>query len=215
VWKLFNYEKAVHAQKILGEKVLRQVAEFPRLDLSKVRLTAGFDSSFINNVQIAVAVVYDSAADSVVDEKVTRREALIPYIPGLLAFRELPGYLKTLSHLNVKPDVLLVDGHGLTHPRAFGIATHLGFVTKTPSIGVAKKPLHGVVDEEGYIIAHGQRLGKVLHYGKRRLYVSIGYGLSLESAVEIVEKLLRGDNHLPIPLHYADKLSRKYKKENP
>lgn len=195
--------------------MLKQVERFPKLDLSMVRFVAGFDSSFINNVQIATAVLYDIAADKVVDEKVIRKEAVIPYVPGLLAFRELPGYLKTLSLLKVKPDLLLVDGHGLTHPRAFGIATHLGLVTKTPSIGVAKKPLYGVVDEEGYIMAHGLRLGKVLLHGGRKLYVSIGYGLSLESAVEIVEKLLKGENHLPIPLQHADKLSRKYKKENP
>uniref|UniRef100_A0A7C2BLG5 Endonuclease V n=1 Tax=Thermosphaera aggregans TaxID=54254 RepID=A0A7C2BLG5_9CREN len=195
--------------------MLKQVERFPKLDLSMVRFVAGFDSSFINNVQIATAVLYDIAADKVVDEKVIRKEAVIPYVPGLLAFRELPGYLKTLSLLKVKPDLLLVDGHGLTHPRAFGIATHLGLVIKTPSIGVAKKPLYGVVDEEGYIMAHGLRLGKVLRHGGRKLYVSIGYGLSLESAVEIVEKLLKGENHLPIPLQHADKLSRKYKKENP
>lgn len=195
--------------------MLKQVGRFPKLEFSRVRLVAGLDSSFINSVQVAAAVVYDVREDIVVEEKVVRREAAIPYVPGLLAFRELPGYLKTLSLLKVKPDVLLVDGHGLTHPRAFGIATHLGLVAKTPSIGVAKKPLHGVVDGEGYIIAHGLRLGKVIHHGGRRLYVSIGYGLSLESAVEIVGKLLREGSHLPIPLHHADRLSRKYKKENP
>ncbi|MEM2077878.1 MAG: endonuclease V [Thermosphaera sp.] len=207
---LFSYERAVRAQRILGERVLREVDSFPRIDFSTVRYVGGFDSSFKNGLQVAVGVVYDVLNDEVVEERVVVKKPVIPYIPGLLAFRELPGYLSVYTGLSLKPDVLIADGHGLTHPRGFGIATHLGVVLGKPSIGVAKKPLHGEVDGGNYIIAHGKRAGRVIVRGHRKIYVSIGYNISLESAVELVERLLKPGKTLPEPLYYADKISKSY-----
>lgn len=146
-------------------------------------------------------------------------ETKAPYIPGFLAFREIPGYMRAYSRLTIDPDLILVDGHGLAHPRGFGIASHLGLVLDKPSIGVAKHKLYGdIVEYNGtrYIIAHDRFVGYVIEHLGQELYVSIGYKIRLEDIIRIITKLLSKDKKLPIPLQYADEYSKtiKYKHTN-
>jgi len=118
-----------------------------------------------------------------------------PYVPGLLSFRELPAVLAALAGLAQPPDLLLVDGQGLAHPRRFGIACHLGVLTGLPCIGVAKTRLVGVhepvPDRRGaWVPLHdrGEVIGAVLRsrVGVKPIYVSVGHRLSLRRAVEWV-----------------------------
>ncbi|MEM1834213.1 MAG: endonuclease V [Thermosphaera sp.] len=212
----FSVERAMMLQKILSEKALLSIRESTRLDLSKIRFIAGFDSAYKDSKQYAAIVIYDTNTRDVVEKTFSIVEARVPYIPGLLAFREVPGYMRAYSKLTVKPDVILVDGHGLTHPRAFGIATHVGVVLGKPSIGVAKKKLYGeIVESYGrrLIRAHGLVVGEVLKHGSTELYVSIGYRVNLEDAVNIVKNLLTKEAKLPIPLQAADSYSKTLKRK--
>jgi deoxyribonuclease V len=115
-----------------------------------------------------------------------------PYIPGFLSFRETPAILEAFSRLTRKPDLLMVDGHGLAHPRSFGIASHLGVLLDVPAIGVAKSVLVGVVEEPetergsvAPLTLRGRRIATVLRTrtGIAPVYVSIGHRVGLRSAV--------------------------------
>lgn len=106
---------------------------------------AGLDVAYSTDDQrLAAAVVVLNTADlSVVDTAVVRGTPAFGYVPGLFAFREVPALLAALEQLTVRPEVLICDGHGLAHPRRFGLAAHLGVLTDLPSFGVGKTRLVG------------------------------------------------------------------------
>ena len=184
----------------------------------EVRTVAGVD------VHVAPATGLTWAAIAVVELATLelRGSALaavptgFPYVPGFLSFREIPAAIAALRLLAHQPDLLMVDGHGIAHPRRLGIAAHLGVLTGLPSIGVAKSRLVGRHDEPGpergsrTVLSHkGETVGIVLRSRERArpLYVSPGHLVSLEQAVELVEASLTG-YRLPEPTRLADKLSR-------
>jgi deoxyribonuclease V len=118
-----------------------------------------------------------------------------PYVPGYLSFREIPVVLAALARLRQQPDLILCDGQGIAHPRRVGIASHLGVLTGTPTIGVAKSRLIGEHEEPRAVrgvwsaLRDGEELiGAVLRtrVGTKPLYVSIGHRVSLETAIEFV-----------------------------
>ena len=139
-----------------------------------------------------------------------------PYVPGYLSFREIPAALAALALVDPAPDLLMVDGHGIAHPRRMGIAAHLGVLTDLPTIGVAKSRLCGRHEEPPAerggrvpLTDKGQTIGIVLRSRTRSrpLYVSVGHRIALEPAVELVLATLTG-YRLPEPSRVADKLSR-------
>jgi deoxyribonuclease V len=118
-----------------------------------------------------------------------------PYVPGLLVFREGPVVMKALRRLTERPDVLIFDAHGLAHPRRMGLATHLGILLDTPSVGCAKSRLCGTYTEPGPTRGCWTRLwddeeviGAVVRTrdGVKPVFVSIGHRVSLGSAIELV-----------------------------
>ncbi len=138
-----------------------------------------------------------------------------PYVPGYLAFREAPAALEALAVLGAL-DLLFVDGHGLAHPRRFGIACHLGVLLDLPTVGVAKSRLVGEHEEPGPepgaavpLVDRGEVVGMVLRTRARvrPVYVSVGHRISLERAVELTLAFCRGFR-LPEPTRLADRLSR-------
>lgn len=209
---MIDIERAKRLQKLLGERALRELDNYPDIDLSELTYISGVDASYFKNEVIGVAVLLDARSLKLVTYSTSRKKPQIPYIPGLLAFREAPAVISALTKLPEKPDLIVVDGHGLSHPRAFGIATHIGLVLKTASIGVAKKPLYGevkLIEGRELIIAHGRRVGALIEHGGTRLYVSVGYGVSLMSAVKLIECMLKPGVKLPLPTHEADSISKK------
>ena len=140
----------------------------------------------------------------------------MPYVPGLLSFRELPALLRALADLPQEPDLVFVDGHGIAHPRGLGIAAHLGVVSGLPTIGVAKKILtghHAELDEARgacveLLSRRGERIGWVLRSKDRvrPLIVSPGNRVSLERAPELVMACVRR-HRLPEPIRLADRLA--------
>jgi deoxyribonuclease V len=139
-----------------------------------------------------------------------------PYVPGYLSFREAPAVLEALALLRTPPDLLMVDGHGIAHPRGLGIASHLGVLTGLPSIGVAKSRLVGRNDEPGPIkgdrtdlVHRGATIATVLRSRERTrpLFVSSGHRISAERALELVLATLTR-YRLPEPTRLADRISR-------
>lgn len=136
----------------------------------------------------------------------------IPYVPGYLGFRETPAILSALELLDEPPDLMLVDGHGRSHPRRCGIATHVGVLADVPTIGCAKTILCGRVEGElgaergsrAPLVDRGEIVAVALRTRERAtpIYVSTGHRVSLETAVEWVLKLCDG-RRLPLPIRLA------------
>jgi deoxyribonuclease V len=165
--------------------------------LGAVRRVAGIDVSFEDSGRVArAAVAVLSFPDlALVEQAIARLETSFPYVPGLLSFREAPVVLAALAQLSAPPDLFLYDGQGIAHPRRFGIASHLGLLTGIPSIGVAKTRLigeHGEIPPERGtwtpLTDKGETIGAVLRTrrGVKPLFVSIGHGVSLPSAIDWV-----------------------------
>lgn len=182
-----------------------------------LRTVAGFDVGFEDGGDTvrAAAVLLDAETLQVLDAQVAQLPTSMPYVPGLLSFRELPALLQALERLSVSPDLAMVDGQGIAHPRRLGIAAHFGVATGLPSLGVAKKRLVGHYDEPGpnpgdrsRLVDHGQTLGYALRSKARcnPLIVSPGHRVSLETAVRLVLRFLDG-YRLPAPTHRADRLA--------
>jgi deoxyribonuclease V len=142
------------------------------------------------------------------------RPLRLPYVPGLLSFREDPAVLAALRRLRATPDVLLYDGHGLAHPRRFGVACHIGLIVDRPAIGCAKSRLVGMHREPGWrrgsaapLLDGGEVIGSVLRTrdGVRPVFVSVGHRIDLRTARRIVLACaLR--HRLPEPTRLADQL---------
>ncbi|MFB0631889.1 endonuclease V [Streptomyces sp. AB3(2024)] len=157
-------------------------------------LVAGVDVAYDDERDLvaAAAVVLDAATLEPVGEATAVGHVSFPYVPGLLAFRELPTVLAALDALTVVPDLVVCDGYGLAHPRGFGLACHLGVVTGLPSMGVAKNPFTFSYEEPGarrgdsspLLAPDGAVVGRALRTrdGVKPVYVSVGHRVSLDNA---------------------------------
>lgn len=159
----------------------------------------------------AAAVLLSFPEMDTMAEAFALKDVSFPYIPGLLAFRELPAVLECMDKLPGLPDLVMVDGHGLAHPRRFGIACHLGVLLDVPSIGCAKSVLVGTAPPPGN--GFGDRtelrdgadlLGYALRTrpGAKPIYVSPGHRVSLETAASLVLQCCRGFR-IPEPIRQA------------
>jgi deoxyribonuclease V len=206
---MFSVEKASLAQKLLS-KLVKVVP----IDLSKVNTVSGVDVSYKGNIGCAVATAYSLRSKTLLLYSYHCDTVNVPYIPGFLAFREAPLMIKALIGLmnKVSVDIVLVNGHGIAHPRKCGIASHIGVVLDIPSIGVARKLLYGnvvKVNEKEAIIVDSTIVGYVLSKENSKLYVSIGHKVTAEEASQLVLNLWHPGTTLPEPLRLADELSRK------
>ncbi len=165
--------------------------------LGPVRRVAGVDVGFEaeGTVTRAAVAVLSFPELELLETAIARRPTTFPYVPGLLAFRELPAVLMALEQLRQPPDLLLCDGQGIAHPRRLGIASHLGLLVDIPAIGVAKTRLCGSHDEAPNprgawtaLRAGTEIIGAVLRSrpGVKPLYVSPGHRVSLATAIEYV-----------------------------
>lgn len=177
------------------------------------RFIAGVDISAPDSRGIArAAVVILSYPElQVIEVKTADDKPNFPYIPGLLSFREAPLMLSACRRLSVNPDLILVDGQGIAHPRSFGIASHLGLLLKTPTIGCAKSRLCGthpqVPDNVGdytELTFHGEIIGAAVRskIKAKPIYISIGHMIDLPAAIYWVIQCCRG-YRLPEPARLA------------
>ncbi|MFF8277779.1 endonuclease V [Streptomyces lateritius] len=166
----------------------------------------------------AAAVVLDARTLDVVEETTAVGRVSFPYVPGLLAFREIPTVLAALDSLTVDPGLLVCDGYGLAHPRRFGLASHLGVLTGLSSIGVAKNPFTFTYDQPGPdrgdfspLLADGaEEVGRALRTqsGVKPVFVSVGHRVSLAHACAHT-LLLAQRYRIPETTRHADSLCRR------
>ena len=182
---------AARVQRELAARVRSEALAGP------VRTVAGVDvSQFPRDPSgriWAAVVVLDAATLAPLASVSAMCVAPIPYVPGYLGFREVPALLEAFTQLPIRPDLVLVDGHGISHPRGLGIAAHLGVCSGLPTLGVAKSILVGAPAtdlpiERGSsvpLLWKGREIGCVLRTRRRvsPVYVSVGHRLMLADAV--------------------------------
>jgi deoxyribonuclease V len=219
------------AEAIALQEELRRLVETTDHAPSAPRYVAGLDVAYDGDEYAAAVVVLEviRAADEAqragasagvrlqeVDRAVVRGRTSFPYLPGLFAFREVPGLVAALERLRVTPELLVCDGQGLAHPRRFGLACHLGVVTGLPSIGVGKTVFVGAWEEPGAargaasdLVLDGEVVGKVLRTQNKTkpVFVSVGHRVSLGTAVERVLELTPR-YRLPETTRVADRACR-------
>jgi deoxyribonuclease V len=212
-WNLSPRE-AIALQKQLARQVKTEG------NLTSIRRVAGVDVA-INKLtgHGRAAVVVMSYPDLQIIETHTFEAPLtMPYIPGLLSFREIPCLLGALAQVINIPDVILVDGMGIAHPRRLGIASHLGLWVTVPTIGCGKSRLFGTYAEHSLdpeagsyvpLLDKHEVIGRVVRnrHNTKPLFISIGNGISLEKAYEIM-RACTTKYRLPEPIRSADILSK-------
>jgi len=215
-----SIKEAIELQKKMAEKVIVED------DFGPIKWIGGMDVSCNlydpEQMIYAAVVVLDQELNVVEKVKIAEKQPF-PYRTGLLAFREAPTLVKAFHKLKLRPDVILVDGQGISHPRGLGIASHIGVLLNIPTIGVAKSILVGEVQEElpekvgsqGPLIWKGRTIAMSYRSKLRAtpLYISTGHRVSLESALKIVDKCI-GKYRLPEPVRQAHIAANECRREN-
>lgn len=213
-WELAP-EKARALQSRLAQRV---ICADP---IGPVEHIAGVDIGFEAGGDITRAAVVvltwspEGPPFQVVEQVVHREPTRMAYVPGLLSFREVPAALGAFAKLQTPPQLVMVDGQGIAHPRRLGVASHLGLWLDLPTIGVAKSRLcgtHGNVGEQRGdwtpLEHQGERIGAVLRsrVNVKPIYISPGHRLSFETALDWVMRCLHRTK-LPEPTRLADRLA--------
>jgi len=187
--------------------------------LGPVRTVAGADLALMEATGYAAVILYSFPDLEEFERAWSSGTLRFPYIPGLLAFREMPLLLEAFSKLRRKPDVILADAHGWAHPRRAGMACHLGLVLDTPTIGCAKSVLVGgyqmprIRRGSASALSDGEEtIGMVLRTraGVRPVFVSIGHRVTLETSVRLTLACCDG-YRIPKPLRQADQWVKQLK----
>jgi deoxyribonuclease V len=205
-WRV-SYRQAVAIQESLGGRLRLEPLR------RSVSLVAGADVAYsrATHRMYAAVVVVRLPSLEIVETARSVSRARFPYIPGLFTFREVPPLLRAFRRLEARPDALLFDGHGLAHPRRFGLACHAGLLLQAPSVGCAKSRLvgtHGAVGASrgstADLVLGGDQVGAVLRtrLGVKPVYVSPGHLVDLPSAVALV-LATTGRFRIPEPIRLA------------
>ncbi len=208
-----TYREAVALQEELRGRV--RLISLPH----PPRLVAGADAiAGRGDLTIFGALAVYSYPDlELVEEAGAAGECPFPYRTGLLSFREIPILAAAFRRLKSRPEVVLVDGQGIAHPRGLGLAAHLGLILEVPTVGVAKSRLVGEGAEPGEaagshspLIYQGKKVGLILRTQRRvkPLYLSPGHLITLEESLEVTLGCVT-KFRIPQPLRQADQLSRR------
>jgi deoxyribonuclease V len=212
-WSLEPAE-AIALQRELAQSVVREDR------VGEVRHVAGVDMAINeeNGLARAAVVVLTYPELEIVERRIYEEPIRMPYIPGLLSFREAPCVLGAYQRLHIRPDLVMVDGHGIAHPRRIGIASHLGLWLQVPTIGCGKSVFVGHYDQNALgeeagsyvpLIDKNEIIGAMVRTRARvkPMIISPGHLISLETSVRYVLACSKGFR-LPEPTRQADKLSK-------
>ena len=212
-WDL-TQEQAIALQKELAQRIIREDR------FGEVHTIAGVDMAIneTNGMARAAVVLLSFPELEILERHVYEEPIRMEYIPGLLSFREIPCIIGAFAQLKQQPDLVMVDGQGIAHPRRLGIAAHLGLWLDLPTIGCAKSILTGSYDESKLseeagawlpLKYRGETIGAAVRTRSRvkPMIISLGHRISLETSLRYVLACGRG-YRLPEPTRLADKLSK-------
>ncbi|MGD8628445.1 MAG: endonuclease V [bacterium] len=186
-------------------------------DGRRMRTLAAADVGFPDKKTVRAAVAVLTYPDlELIETSVITRPCAFPYVPGLLAFREIPGLLAALEKLKSEPDVLMCDAQGIAHRLRMGLAAHAGILLDRPVLGCAKSVLYGTFDEPGrekgtYSFMYdgeGAVIGAAVRTrtSVKPVYVSPGHKIDLKKSIELV-LACSPKYRIPVPLRLAHNLS--------
>jgi len=202
---MYSIEELKKIQEKLKKKIiLKDVLS------QKIKTIAGVDQAFLDNKIISSIVVLKTSSMDVLEKRHIIAKMNFPYIPGFLSFREGTPIIKAFKKLQNTPDLLLVDGNGILHPRGIGLASHVGVLLDISTIGVAKSLLCGKFKKIKEVGSHSpviyeERIIGYAYKSKKNckpIFISPGYKVSLKTSLKIVKELI-GKYKLPIPLRLA------------
>jgi deoxyribonuclease V len=220
---MIDYQNLNIATAIGIQETLREKLKFDFPDTADVRCIAGADISYNKNSNLLYAAIVTLSYPQLLPQTyaLATAETDFPYISGFLAFREVPALLKAWDYLPHKPDVVVLDGQGILHPRKMGIAAHFGVLTGINTIGCAKSSLYGQYQEpapEKYatspiyekhsttLIGHALRTKNFT----KPVYISPGYGLSIAKSLAIMQKCI-GKYRIPEPTRIAHEVVNQFR----
>ncbi|MDQ4101996.1 MAG: endonuclease V [Thermoproteota archaeon] len=176
-----TYADAIMLQENTAKKVLSSMDDF-----GDIRRICGVDVAYSgsSNAAYCSAVIMDRDTQTLVECIDVQTVVKHPYVPGLLMLREAEPIFYTLKSLKNSFDLLLVDGHGLLHPRKCGLACFVGVTLDKPTIGIAKSLLCGAVRPDGFVELDGEPLGYAF---SKKMYISVGHRITLKTAIELIK----------------------------
>jgi deoxyribonuclease V len=216
-----NYNELSPTEAIALQQELRGHTQLVPLQY-EIKTIGGADISFNKYSETVYAgiVVLSYPELTVLHKASTTSIVKFPYVPGLLAFREVPALVEVWNKLDIKPDVLVLDGHGIAHPRRMGIATHFGLIEGVPTIGCAKSLLvgkHDILANEKFsttdLIDKGEKIGELLRTKHKcnPVYVSPGHLITMQESIDII-KSCTGKYRMPEPTRLAHLLVNEVRK---
>ncbi|ABG05352.1 Endonuclease V [Rubrobacter xylanophilus DSM 9941] len=221
VREVHGFDLAPAEARRLQEELAGRVEEGPPLEVGRVRHVAGADVSTQDGVAYATVAVLDFPGLSVVEVRGFEAPLRFPYIPGLLAFREVPAVIGALRAVETPVDALICDAQGRAHPRRMGLACHVGLFVDVPTVGCAKSRLVGGFREPGEergsvsdLVHGGEVVGRVVRTRRRvsPVFVSVGNRIDLDSAVELVLACC-SRYRLPEPTRQAHNAANRLRRE--
>jgi deoxyribonuclease V len=204
------YSDAIELQREIAKKVIAEDTLH-----KEIEYICGIDVSYKMNAAYCSAAIIKKNTLELIESVDSKSVVRHPYISGLFILRESKPILTTLKSLKDHFDLLLIDGHGLLHPRKCGLASYIGVLIDKPTIGVAKSLLCGSIMEDQSIEYDGTVLGfTIKKEGKKQIYVSVGHKISLTTAIQIIKKITKKEEWIPEPLRIADLNSKKLVKSS-
>lgn len=203
-----DYSWAITTQKEISRKIITCDT------IDKIENICGIDVSYKDNIAYCSAVITNITFQLIATANL-KCKVEYPYLPGLFFLRESGPLLETLALLKNESesdfDILLIDGHGVLHPRRCGLASYVGYTIDKPTIGIAKNLICGSLMEDHFIEYHDNVLGyRIKKEGKKPIYISVGHKISLRKSIQIVQDLTKDGERIPEPLRIADVNSKNY-----
>ncbi|MEM0366897.1 MAG: endonuclease V [Candidatus Nitrosocaldus sp.] len=197
-------QEQIESVKRYQSSMAHKVIAYDVVDVKSIRYVVGVDTAYKDDRAFAAAVMVDRLDGRIVHESSSISRVYIPYIPGLLFLREGAPMLNVLRSMlkhvygrysgpGIDDCIILVDGNGMLHPRLFGLACYIGIIIDIPTIGVSKSLLCGTISKSNgpeRVMLNCREVARVVEYNGKRIYVSIGHKISLDSAESIVRSLI-------------------------
>ena len=211
VEKLHGWQVSLSQALDIQAQLAARVSKTSEVDTPRFIAGADISAGRTQGIATGAVVVVRYPEMKPVEVKIVKQKLALPYIPGLLSFREAPLILAACEKLAVTPDLILVDGQGMAHPRRMGLASHLGLFLNMPTIGCAKSRLCGSHEEPGIepgsyaeLVDNGEVIGAALRtrLNVKPVYVSIGHKVDLGTAIYWVLECCRG-YRIPEPARLA------------